>query len=329
MAALKLKWHKLSEKDKEKLRHIKPKVLIMGSIPIEKSQLINLIKAQDPKSIIIIGVMLEPEVPGMEGSLHFRSETLVNLLEKLETFKDSNKLATIEYLAKIHTKYLIRELQPNKVIFINGSWSRVLHYHDEYWEALNAKAQIEMASPFSSEKSAKAYATKTTALEAEALENKWNERLNSSIAIPMEPAEIMKFCTDVSTLSWDWNGRVGAAIVKAGKVISYSHNKVLPYESAMLHEGGIRDKNHIPIGEGLEFYQTNHAEMGCIAKVASSEHSLEECDLYCTLFPCPFCAKVIADTPIKRIYYSGEYTNQMGYEVLKATGKELINAANL
>ena len=134
----------------------------------------------------------------------------------------------------------------------------------------------------------------------------------------------MNFCFEVSKSSWDWTSEAGTVITKDNKVIGYAHNEVVPFESAMMHRGSLKEKHKTPIGERLEFTETAHAEVNAIIQTTNSKKSLKDSQLYSTKFPCPFCARIIANTQIEKIYYSGEYANDLGYKTLEEAGKELI-----
>jgi dCMP deaminase len=66
-----------------------------------------------------------------------------------------------------------------------------------------------------------------------------------------------------------------------------------------------------------------HAEMNAIM---NSNQSLKDCEMYCTLFPCEECAKLIAQSGIKKVYYySDKYKGTEGNEA----SKRILNACNI
>ncbi len=74
---------------------------------------------------------------------------------------------------------------------------------------------------------------------------------------------------------------VGAVIVKNGKIIGKSHNK-------------LKDNNNV----------LNHAELGAIIEASKllNDWRLNDCEMYVTLEPCPMCAGAIVNSRIKKIY---------------------------
>lgn len=116
--------------------------------------------------------------------------------------------------------------------------------------------------------------------------------------------------------------QVGAVIVKDKKVLLHTHNHHLPTDHSPYTNGDPR--GNFKKGNYIELSTAMHAEAGLIATAAKQGLSLEGCDLFVTTFPCPPCAKQVAYSGIKRLYYTGEYSMLDGEEVLKDQGVELI-----
>ena len=115
---------------------------------------------------------------------------------------------------------------------------------------------------------------------------------------------------------------VGAAIVKNGEIILSGHNFHLPSPHAPYINGDPRNNFHK--GDHIEISSAFHAEASLIAEAARRGLALEGADMYATTFPCPPCAKVIAHSGIKTLYYSGGYGVLDGEEILKAAGVKII-----
>ncbi len=122
--------------------------------------------------------------------------------------------------------------------------------------------------------------------------------------------------------SSDWWRHVGAAIVKDGRVIAITHNKHVPHEQTPYVNGDPRAD--FSKGVNLELSTGMHAEARLVADAAKDGTSLKGCDLYVNTFPCPPCAKLIAYSGIKRLYYSGWYGVLDGESILKTNGVEII-----
>lgn len=122
--------------------------------------------------------------------------------------------------------------------------------------------------------------------------------------------------------SSDFWRHVGAVIVKDGRIIISTHNTHVPSEQMPYVNGDPRNNFHK--GVHLELSTALHAEAGAIAEAARSGVSLEGTSLYVTTFPCPPCAKLIAYSGIKKIYYRTGYGVLDGESILKSRGVEIV-----
>ncbi|MFC1721143.1 cytidine/deoxycytidylate deaminase family protein [Patescibacteria group bacterium] len=118
----------------------------------------------------------------------------------------------------------------------------------------------------------------------------------------------------------DWWREVGGIIIKDGAPLFTSHNKHVPSEHSCYVHGDIRDV--IKPGEHSDISSALHAEQGLITEAARLV--LEGTSIYLSVFPCPSCAKMIAYSGIKKVYFSGGHASFDGVSVLKANGVELI-----
>ncbi len=75
---------------------------------------------------------------------------------------------------------------------------------------------------------------------------------------------------------------ISCIITKNGKIISKDYNKKI--------------KNNDPLA---------HAEILCIRKAAKKlkTNNLNDCEIYCLLYPCGMCREVIKEVRIKKVYY--------------------------
>ncbi|OHA19428.1 MAG: hypothetical protein A2836_03805 [Candidatus Taylorbacteria bacterium RIFCSPHIGHO2_01_FULL_45_63] len=122
--------------------------------------------------------------------------------------------------------------------------------------------------------------------------------------------------------SSDFWRRIGSAIVKDGKVILETYNKHVPSEHAPYVAGDPR--SDFSQGIHVELSSSLHSEAGIIAEAARRGLALQGLDMYVSTFPCPPCAKSIAYSGIKRLFYSGGYAVLDGVPVLKDQGVEII-----
>jgi dCMP deaminase len=159
--------------------------------------------------------------------------------------------------------------------------------------------------------------------------------------MPRIPIEItyMQVAYQFAKLSYAERRKVGCVIVKDHQVISFGYNG-MPYgfdntceqddikyyenpDTALELEeehgytcenGCCMRKNAITKREVL------HAESNAIMKVAKSTMSCEGADLYTTTCPCFDCAKLIIQAGICNVYYTEDYRDMSGVELLKRAG---------
>src|SRR5260370_41215177 len=67
-----------------------------------------------------------------------------------------------------------------------------------------------------------------------------------------------------------------------------------------------------------------HAEAALLAGAARDGTTLAGADLYTTTFPCPACARLIAEAGFVRCFFAGQYSVLAGEQTLRAAGISLI-----
>lgn len=134
--------------------------------------------------------------------------------------------------------------------------------------------------------------------------------------------KMIKLVEENAEKSADWWRQIGALIVKEGAVIFSTFNEHLPAQQVVFTEGNPRNCFHK--GVHLELVTTMHAEARAIAEAARQGVSLEGTEMYCTHFPCPPCAKLIAYSGIKKLYYNQGYGVLDGERILKDRGVEIV-----
>ncbi len=134
--------------------------------------------------------------------------------------------------------------------------------------------------------------------------------------------KIMRQIIKESQKSSDWWRHVGAAIVKNKKLLLINHNQHLPSEHMPYTLGDPRDV--IPAGKDNYLSTAIHAEQALIAEAAKKGISLMNTDIYTTVFPCPVCAKMIAQSGVKKCFFSSGHASLDGLNILKTAGVEII-----
>ncbi len=159
---------------------------------------------------------------------------------------------------------------------------------------------------------------------------RWNrENLGETKEPDVMASDLPTFVTTIfhqvleeATKSADWWRSVGAAAVKDGTLVALAHNEHMPHEQLPNMYGDTRSL--FKKGININYVTTAHAEIGAIAQMAKQGISSEGAELFVTDFPCPYCARLIAKSGIKKGYFLKGYAVLEGDEFLKGEGVELI-----
>lgn len=134
--------------------------------------------------------------------------------------------------------------------------------------------------------------------------------------------EMMKEALKESEKSGDWWRQIGAVLVRDGKIIIRGNNKDLPSDHTPYQVGEVRDL--FVAGERQDIANTIHGEQNIIAKAAKGGISTKGALMYVTTFPCPVCAKLIACSGIKNLYFGEGGSNFDAKKVLESAGVKII-----
>lgn len=122
--------------------------------------------------------------------------------------------------------------------------------------------------------------------------------------------------------STNWWRRVGAAVVQGETIVRSTHNSSVPtaYSSAIDGDPRITAKR----GESIETSIDIHAEARLIAEMAREGISTQDTSIVVSTFPCPNCAKLIAESGITSCYYLEGYAMLDGVDVMRTANIELV-----
>lgn len=134
--------------------------------------------------------------------------------------------------------------------------------------------------------------------------------------------KLMKQAFDQAKRSGDWWRQIGGLIAKNGEVLLTAYNRHVPYEQQPYIEGDARA--NFKKGVRVEISTALHVEASLIAQAAKNGISLEGTHMYTTTFPCPFCAKTVAFSGIKRLYFSEGYSMIDGQRIMEQAGIEIV-----
>lgn len=127
---------------------------------------------------------------------------------------------------------------------------------------------------------------------------------------------------EIAGRSSDWWRQVGAVAARDGAVAGYAWNRHHPTEYAPYLDGDPRDA--FERGVRADLSTAIHAEAAVVAQAAREGISLAGADLYVSTFPCPACARLIAEAGFRRCFFARAYSVLHGEQVLRAAGVELI-----
>jgi dCMP deaminase len=162
--------------------------------------------------------------------------------------------------------------------------------------------------------------------------------------MPRIPVEIiyMQMAYQTAKLSYAHRRRVGCIIVKDEQIVSYGYNGTPHGFDNRCEEDDIRYYENPDFAIELEEEhgytcengcctkkdaitkrEVLHAESNAITKLAKSTMTSDGADLYTTTAPCFDCAKLIIQAGIKRVYYSEDYRDMSGVELLNKANIEV------
>jgi dCMP deaminase len=140
---------------------------------------------------------------------------------------------------------------------------------------------------------------------------------------------------------------VGAVVVKDDTVISYGYNgmpagwdnncedrKYMSSDAGgWLSQDEIENQWQYLEEDGTRYTlktkpEVLHAESNAIAKLARSNNSGRDADIFITHAPCLDCAKLIYQSGIRRVWYGAAYRDSAGLEFLQQSGIEVTQHDN-
>lgn len=269
------------------------KILIIHIPVIHKGFLDFLKRAQDRVSdVYIIESEFLKELSEFKPDIAaIDSDTAKNLLEKM----GFNNISVI-------SKNKISELKDKKIILIQDEISRNLC--DKYLKDKN----IEWESVFLRWDRGKV-------LVQQNLEDIPTSKEEFDV-------EIMKEASRESKKSGEWWRRIGAVLIRGEKILLRANNKDLPSDYTPYQVGEVRD--FFNTGERQDLANTIHAEQSIVVQAAKDGIPIKGASLYVTTFPCPVCAKLIACSGIKNLYFGEGGSNFDAKKVLESAGVKII-----
>jgi dCMP deaminase len=145
---------------------------------------------------------------------------------------------------------------------------------------------------------------------------------DGAVSVDELDRRLIRRAVDESERGSDWWRRVGALVARDGEILALSHNEHRPTEYSPYLNGDPR--NDFSRGVRMDLSTALHAEAGLIARAARDGTPLAGADLYVSTFPCPACARLVAEAGFRRCFFAGPYAVLDGEAVLRAAGVELV-----
>ncbi len=273
------------------------KKIILAYVPVLHRGYLNFFaKHPDAKTLYLLDESLTHQWRSLEKDLRALPATQIKeLIEHLELF-DQVTLVTSENINDVDSEN-VELIMPN--------------------EELN----LELAEKY----------FKTTKITYDSIFLRWDkkrslsrEEVEPNIVISSDEFDkkIMSELEELTKHSSDWWRQVSAALIKDNKVIFADKNYHVPFDQQQYVDGDPRAD--FQSGELFELSSSVHAESSVIAQAAMNGVATKDLSLYTTTFPCPVCAKLIAESGIKKMYYLDGYSLLDGENVLKSKGVEII-----
>jgi deoxycytidylate deaminase len=303
-------WNTTTQSTKQKINKSKP-IFIIATRDLSQKRIIELTNVLGSKKQLLWGCAKEKFIEGLEDSIQFKTLSINKLETTLESLKSNLDVKILNYHQR-DLKYILKELDFSAVIFINGSWYKMIHLKEEFWTIVNKKIPYKFLSPFTSEQDAKDYVN-------EIQSNYGKEKVYESKK-KYTDEQLLKISEDIAKQSFDWVYQTGAVLAKNGKIIASAYNSVVPYESYSMHFGSVREKNYSPPND-QNHYDTNHAEVELFLRCVKEKIDMNDSTLYINLLPCPTCARMISKSEIREIVYQHDHSEGYAYKLLTKAGK--------
>lgn len=119
--------------------------------------------------------------------------------------------------------------------------------------------------------------------------------------------------------------KVGAVVVKDKRILSTGYNGAPSGCKHCGEMGCLREAMDVPSGQRHELCRGSHAEQNAIVQAAKHGASIDGGTIYVTAQPCVICSKLIINSGIRRVVYSGSYPDELSVQLLGEAQVELIH----
>ncbi len=235
-----------------------------------------------------------------------------------------------DYTALTRDLRIIDPIELKRAIEALGLFEEVVVLSKADLETLEAEMIVMPDEDVSRDLAGKYFPGKAT-FASVAIRNRWDKQIvakenevspERQTSSSQAHQELMQQAGLEAEKSADWWRQVGAIIVKDGRVLAQEHNRHLPSDFHLAQNGDPR--SNFDFGQRIDLSTAIHAEAKLVANAAKSGTSLEGAEAFVTTFPCPNCARLLAEAGIKKVYYQKGYSLLDAEEILKAYGVEIV-----
>ncbi len=132
--------------------------------------------------------------------------------------------------------------------------------------------------------------------------------------------EYMDKAYEQAEKSYCLKAKVGAVLVKDGKIIAQGYNNMTGGINDCTESGCIREILNIKSGERREVCRAICAEQLAISEAARNGVSLDGSVAYITTYPCHICAKMLVSSGISEIVYDKDYPDELSKKFIEEAG---------
>ena len=147
--------------------------------------------------------------------------------------------------------------------------------------------------------------------------------MNPKKAVTKRPSwdeYFMKMALLVAERSTCLRHHVGAVIVRDKRILTTGYNGAACGTKDCLELGCLRDEMKIPSGTKHEICRAIHAEQNAIIQAGLHGINIKDAIIYCTHSPCILCAKMLANSRIKKFITCNAYPDKSYKNLFVETG---------
>ena len=148
--------------------------------------------------------------------------------------------------------------------------------------------------------------------------------MNNKTIRPSWDEYFMAITNEVAKRSTCIRRKVGAVLVKDKRILATGYNGTVRDLDHCNAVGCVRELRKIESGTRHELCRGLHAEQNALLFASSYGLDTKNSVLYSTVQPCIMCAKMIVQSGIKRVVYTGDYPDEFALEMFKEANVELV-----